>query len=471
MIHRRLSPICLVVWSGCLAAVGAVGCDSEASKQAEAARELEQAITTIDRAQLGFVPDAEGETAVDVQAYRQSKLDEAIDPLEVAIERGSPEQAAAAASLRSDIAASRAMRRTQQALAASRRLFSDAQTLVSRVIEADAAEARLAVLERDLGPAEQTYRKASSERADARQALSVQRRELTSQLESLRERAQAFRDEAQTASEAASDLEDRAFLAEGEAQYELQDQAAEAQREAAAARAQAEQLEVQADRLEVTLGLIEQRIAALGEAADALTQRAKASREQQTELAAQRAEALQVRDDAVKALVDEVDRLTGAFDQEVNQPLTQAADTLRGVMDILETVQNKPGIDSAQETELRLSMLSRHADLAHVLSHHAGVCGDFTNTIAIAAAAADRLPPSAQPMVQALEELQARRAKLAQATAEVVSTGSELARELEDGSTLAEVYRDSDTVERVQDLLARLSDALEAYAARAASPS
>lgn len=469
MIESRLFVRAAALAALVSAGLASTACDEQAVNRSAAGRDLDQALALIEDAQLGYVPGAAGDEARDVEAYRQATLDRAIAPLENVISRGSPEQQAAAAMLRADIASARATHLAEQALDASRGVTLDARDLVSRLVELDARRVRVDLLERDLGPIVRRYRTAAEERTRTREQLNQRAAELRERLASLESRTAEARDASQTAMQRAASLDDRAFEARGEQRYDLEERAAEARREAAAAMADAEQLQVQDQTLRVDLAVLDQRIAALGDAAETLASRAEASTQRQSTLDTQKQEAVQAREQAVQALIDTLDRLTGRFNDDVTDPLTAAADQLRGAIDTLERVVGTASLSPERRTQVRLALLSRRLDLAHVLSHHAAAAAGFGGKIAILESAADRLPEAGPAIDLALTVLRERKAALTQATAEVAQAGRELAAELEDPAALRRLFPDGDHVDQLQSRLARLTAALNHYARRAES--
>ena len=456
----RLCALALVAGSLLLAA-----CDEEASLQLAAGRDLDQAVLLMEEAHLGFVPGEQDEqTAQDVEAYRQAKLDEAIKPLEDAIDRGSTAQAVQAAVLRSDIASSHAMHLTGEAMETSNELLKETTDVFQTASSLIAQSAKLQMLDRDLGQVVSRYSSARESKEDEISELRDQREQLQSELDDLQRQAKAARDAARRLMLQAADAEEKAFMAEQEKRYELEDAAGEYRRQAAVQTAEAEALEVRAGVVQSRLTRVDRRIEAQKEASETLRQQATATEQRQSELSKQQESTRRGVDELTEELRSKATSIRSKFEQQVSTPLSDAADALSAAIDTLNNVSQREGVTDEQEARLRLTLFARRLDLAHVLSQHAGVTAGFASALDHLSQSSDRL--DLKTMVDDIKALQDR---LAEATRNAGEAARDLADDIERTNAVAEIVEDSEIRSEIQESLERRRRAIDRYLSHATS--
>lgn len=439
------------------------GCDEQASQQFAAGRNLDEAVRLMEQAHLGFVPGEEDEqVARDVEAYRQATLDQAIEPLEDVIDRGTTAQAVQAAVLRSDIASSHAMHLTSQAVDASNELLRDTTTLFQTASDLVTNRAALQMLDRDLGQVASRYSSARADREDEIAELRRQQEQMEGELEDLRERSQRARDTARRLMERAAEAKEQAFMAEGEKRYELEDAAAEHRRNAAAQTAKAEELEVRAGVLESRLALVNRRIDALTRASETLRERAQVTDRQQGDLRSQQEDTRRAINELIEEVRADATGLQSRFERDISTPLSDAADALAAAIDTLDKVAQREGITDQQEARLRLTLFARRLDLAHVLSQHAGITRSFASALDHASESSERIDFGT--MVGDLEALHAR---LVEATQSVALAARELAGDIDRTNALGEIVEDADARAEMQASLERRRRAIDSYVTHA----
>lgn len=440
-----------------------VACDEEATQQLAAGRDLDRAVLLMEEAHLGFVPGEEDEQiARDVQAYRQAKLDEAIKPLEDAIDRGSTSQAVQAAVLRSDIASSHAMHLTGEAVEASNELLRETTDLFDAASSLIAQRAKLQMLDRDLGRVASRYSSARASREDEIGQLREEREQLKAELEDLQSQATDARDASRRLVLQAAEAEEKAFMAEREKRYELEDAAGESRRKAAMQTAKAEQLELRAAVVEGRLTRLERRIQALGDARDSLRQQATATDQQQSALRTQQEATRNRINQWLEELRTEATALRSTFEQDISTPLSDAADALSGTIDTLNKVMQREGLTDEQEARLRLTLFARRLDLAHVLSQHAGVTGSIASALDHVSKSSDRLDLGAT--VGDIEALQDR---LVEATQNTAQAARDAADDIERTNAIAEIAEEAELRTSMQESLERRRRSIDRYLALA----
>lgn len=364
------------------------GCDRESAQFARMQRVLEQAMTTIDQAEAGFVPvDAKaydaGVTKQDIEinppkieeiyeygAYRQDRLGDAVGDLETVAENGSPGQRAIAKKMLAMIDASAARTLSRRAVDASARLNADASASLFELLEViESTDAAANVLDQnDEGLVTELEARVQA-LTQRRDEVADQVEELTGQREAALAREAAQREKSTQLIAEAQSFASAAFESEGDGKYALLDRESEAKRKAAVASNQADEHQQQAEALAVRLAPLQSRLASLNEALDAVTENRAAAAQRQEDGATSRRLLAEDRDKAFEELLTRFERLSTAYADSVVAEFDRAQRRAQSAISRLEEAEQLTPPDARDA--LVVERLAALGDLANIHTRRA----------------------------------------------------------------------------------------------------
>ncbi len=416
-----------------------VGCNQQAAQQAQAQNDLAKAVTLIETAERGFIPEDQkaGEGADDALAHRNQELGKALTDLDAAIASGSPQQQAAAGQLKAMVLLSDARFQTREALAAYAELAPQAVALMRYLINVDRGDAGVAALQVDESAMLQQLA-AESQRQSARQQQLTQRAdELKRQLAALQAEVQQHKTEAQQASAVAADLRSKAFTAEGDARFDLADQAADSTLAADKASAAADKVTSRIDKLDVQLRLVDAELKGVDLVITRLEERSRETRERESQRVTARSSAEADQTKAAEELVSYFNQMTEAYAQRVDQPLLAAGErAAEAVATLRQAVNAAP---RASRAAVEQDLLAAFTTQAHVLTEHALAAQNFGQTISVVIASGDRLLPAvASQFKQTADDLTQKQGQIIDQARQVITDGVDLANRLGDEAALTQ---------------------------------
>ena len=285
-------------------ALSTVGCDSQASQQAEAQRHLDAAVAKLRQANAGYVASQEAGTSGHLLVYRQDAMDAAFEDLNKVLALNAPSEKMQALRISADIDASAARHTSREAALANAALNARSTVLLGYLAAMEGTAERAKSLE------PQTEQALTQLQAEVQQQ-NTKRERLTAEIEELEKKLQAeaaeverFQAQADEGYAKAQTLRDKAFVAKGDPMYEMQDEAARIERQAAVQSASAERHQVMVDDLSGRLNMSRLELDTVNRLIAELTEQITTTRADTARQNDQSAEAAGLSDEAVKALID-----------------------------------------------------------------------------------------------------------------------------------------------------------------------
>ena len=422
-----------------------VGCNSEASQQAEAQEHLDKALATLEQANAGYIPQAnEAGGDSNLQVYRQETMQVALENLNHVLTLNAPEQKVQALSKLAEINASAALHEAGLAADENAVLGGRSTSLQGylRALEGSAkrSDELQPLTEKSLTKLQEEIQGQTAKLEE----LTAQERDLSGKLNAVNEKVQGFQAKADEGNAKAQELREKAFVTQGDTMYDLQDQAAELERQAAIESAAGEQEQVIANDLASKLALAQAQIDTTKQLLDELAAQVKdtlASTERQADASAQAAAESQ---EAAKALAEEFDQIAAVHENAIQKRMADAGTKIdKAVNDLTQAVQTAQGLPDRQAAAesipmARLQLLAAYVDQAHVASTHAMYLGDLAGMSESIALSLQRVSAEqASAYQKRAEDLQESQNTLNAKADEAIAAGQELALELApEGSTL-----------------------------------
>lgn len=412
-----------------LAGAALSGCGNAQSQQSE----LDEALRTVQLAEVGYVPNQAGNTA-SVAAYRQQTLGKAAQQLDLVIQNGTPGEKVAARRLKADIQASAARDAAREAAAEYEQLAPRAVELVTYAVAAERAAARgaamderqpavIAGLNEEIGKQNQRKSELQREAADLQKKLDAENAALA-EINTRRDQAVGQ----------AQQLRDQAFVQEGQQQFDTYEQAAVAEREGTKADAEVARRQLNIDVLNSQLSVLKSQLALTDNLLTELSERVKAGQARQTEIETGVAGANTDRDAQLAKLRTEVDQLVSVYRSAVEQRLATATEQMRSAVSLLEQAQGDARLATNREA-VQLDLLAARAAEAHLLAQQLLVTSGFHSILGVIAQNTQKLEGAELPALQqAMADLAQKKTQLATQAREAVQRGQELAQQLAGGS-------------------------------------
>ena len=439
-MSKILPTLLMLVTALCL-----VGCNSEASEQAEAQEHLDMALVILNDANAGYIPQ-EGASGgdTDLQGFRQQKMQVAMESLNHVVALNAPAQKVQALSKLAEINASAALREAGLAADENAVLGGRSTSLQGYIMALEGSSSRSAELEPQTEKSLTKLKEEIELQSTELNKLTAEADELSGKLAAVNEKVQAFQAKADEGNAQAQSLREQAFVTKGDAMYDLQDQAADLERQAAIESAAGEQEQVVANDLARKLALAEARIATTKQLIEKLNGQATSTRASTERQADASAEALAASQEAANTLAEEFDQIVSVHENAIQKRMTDAGTKIDQVVsDLKQAVQTAQSLPDRKEASAstpmaRLQLLAAYVDQAHISSTHAMYLGDLAGMAESIALSLQRVSPEqAETYQQRADALSESQNALKAKADEAIAAGQELALELApEGSTL-----------------------------------
>lgn len=430
----KISPtLLMLVISTCL-----VGCNSEASQQAEAQAHLDKALATLSQANAGYIP-RESDTGDEksLQVYRQETMQVAMGNLNHVLTLNAPQQKVQALSKLAEINASAALHETGLAADENAILGGRSTSLQGYLMALEGSSIRSAALqpqtEKSLAKLQEEIQGQNAQL----DKLNAEAMDLSGKLDAVNEKVQAFQAKADEGNAKAQELREKAFVTKGDAMYDLQDKAAELERQAAIESAAGEQEQVIANDLAGKLALAQSQIDTTKQLLEKLADQVKTTRASTERQADASAKADVDSQEAAKTLAEEFDQIVAVHENAIQKRMADAGTKIdQAVNDLKQAVQTAQGLadrkKAAANTPMaQLQLLAAYVDQAHIASTHAMYLGDLAGMSESIALSIQRVSPdqAGDYQTRADDLAEAQNAQNAKA-AEAIAAGQALALEL-----------------------------------------
>lgn len=457
------SPLVLLLVAGLMP--GLVGCDSQASQQAEAQRHLQAAREKLSLANVGYVmtasdPSGQGD---DLLVYRQDAMDAAFEDLNKVMSLDAPQEKAQAMRLAADIDASASRYAAKKAAIENAALSGRSTVLLGYLAAIEGASSRSIELEpqnnEKIAKLQAEIEKQTAKRAQLNEDLAS----LDEQIQAVVPKIQQFQANADQGYAEAQVLREQAFVTSGDKMYDLQDQAADLERKAAVESASAEQQQVIVNDLASRKALTQAQIETVDQLMEELNNQVKKLRTNSQRQADEAAAAAKSCADAITTLAEEYKSLADVHQVAVHKNMVLAGEkaekAVAGLTQAVALSQSSRG--GASDTEsIRLQLLAAYVNQAHIATTHALYLRDLSGVTRTLASSVGRVSPEATgAYTTQINELAQAEADLNDKATEAIEAGKALAEELApDGSTM----EDGDVIA----IALKQKSRLDAYAQR-----
>ncbi|MEX2671611.1 MAG: hypothetical protein WD294_05820 [Phycisphaeraceae bacterium] len=402
-----------------------VGCDEQPSSAAQ--RHIDDAVATINDAQLGFVPNVEES---DLAKYRHETLENAANNLRHAISEGDRDQQVIARRLLSDLHAAAARATLREAGREDGALRLRAGSVINQLAAYEHAHARVGRFDHDNALTLEQLNEEIREQHVSREQAQAQREEMAAELEQLQAQRQTLRERIDEAQAEARELRDQAFVAEGDERYEMEEEADQLVLSAEKGGAEAEQLDGEIALAEADLSLIDQRIETIDELVADLESQVETVETQTTQTTEWHAAAEADRDEAFQTLREEYEQLIAGYREAVRSRFEQAGERAD---EATAQARQAVGMGGADRGTAQAELLAREADQVRVRVNHADAIGGVGRVLAIVVERVEATQPDAvRPFEEGLGELIDHQDSLAEQAEQIISSATELAAELSD---------------------------------------
>jgi|GEM_PF-4444554 len=379
-----------------------VACDQRAQQRAAADKQFEQALRALDAANLGFVPtereehtlsddslssyagsigsgDMEAEQA-DVEVYRQAKLEEAVAALEPIIQNGLPRQQRDARRLTADIYASRARFIEREAMTNWAALSNRSTVLVSYMIAAARAQARVRSYDVD----DQLLRlRLEDDKSKARDQLdSYNRQAKTLELEvsQLKSQIKKLRDEAQKHRDKQQKLKNEAFPLEGDQRWETYNRAAEEETKAHALESKAQQLSFDLDIAASRLDILNKQIQFTQKFLKSVDRELENTLLRNEEIKSARGEAGEEQQLREENFIEEMGSIVKAYNEAVQTKFAEAVEVADKAIEQLE--QAAQSASGQEKREIEFEKCAKLLNKLEIYVSHAMTSNDIGGKLA-----------------------------------------------------------------------------------------
>jgi hypothetical protein len=379
-----------------------IGCDEPSAQTARARATLGQAVVLLDEAESGY------NAAADDQAYpafRAARLDEAEAKLREVAAQGDDFAQAQAEQLLAGVELAHARTAIDQAREGFARVSSRSVELFNYLQAVQRISGLITARTDDGGSVVSALQEGASLVEEKLAGVASSRSEFSGQRESAAIKAEDLQRQADERFARARELERQAFVADDEdARQEAHDEAYRAEIEGQALRRQAREAQIEAERfaeqiagLETETSLWEQMSQQIAQLQQRVEQEGQAAaRDVDQAGSARKLELTTVR--------EKFDALNSLYEQQVDQPLTRAAEQAQSAVSRLEGA-----------SDAAFDRLAAQVEVARVLTLHAGYSRNF-------AAAVDAVAQSpavtGTPMAQTLQSRQSALADQAKSLVE-----------------------------------------------------
>lgn len=434
------SPLVLLLVAGLMP--GLVGCDSQASQQAEAQRHLQAAREKLSLANAGYVTTVSDQGAKDehLLVYRQEAMDAAFEDLNKIMALDAPQEKTQALRLAADIDASAARHAAKRAAIENAALSGRSTVLLGYLSAIEGASSRSISLQPQYDEKIAELQAEIEEQTAKRAQLSEEVAGLDAQIQALTPKVQQFQARADEGYAQAQALREKAFVTSGDKMYDLQDQAAQLERKAASESASAEQQQVIVNDLASRKALAQAQIQTIDQLLEVLNTQVKAARTNVQRQADESAEAANASADAIATLAEEYKALAGVHQQAVHKNMVLAGEkaekAVSGLTQAVSLSQGARGGASDAES-VKLQLLAAYVNQAHIATTHALYLRDLAGVTRALANSVGHVSPEAAGIYNTqISELAQAESDLNERAAGAIEAGLALAAEIApEGST------------------------------------
>lgn len=431
-----LSIVAIAMLTGCS--------DQSAQQESNKVKLLDDALALIHQSEQGYVPKQGADRfdppedqfrKIELQAYRQNKLSQAIGLLQPLAKGGNDLQwiTVLANRLLADVHAASARDISRDAMADWSALANRCITLLSYAGSIRQAQSRLILCgdESHLVDAMNDDKKITHRQLDDQRSAADRKKEQLDQLNQSIADLDVKRD--QTVAKARQ-LTEQAYLAQGHEKQDLENQASETEMVAYKYGSQAQQIAVHRDRYDLELVMLKEEIR--------LTEALDASISQQMDKAAKRQQNRQQLADAArkdqnevaKLLNEEFGQIKTAYRQTVEQPLATAAEAMGSAITALKSAEGK--VRGKDKEDVQHELLAKQVAKIHTLSDDFISSGSFGRTIGLLAASASAARNlDIKSYGREYDELVKRQSYLATEAVNLADKADQLAESLADPGT------------------------------------
>jgi FtsZ-binding cell division protein ZapB len=369
----------------------AMGCQDESARQAQqATADFDKALAMFQQAEQGYIPepDLKGQKLMSVKLaeHRQQRLAAAREALQPVIESGTPLQQSAALRLEAAVFQSAATHQARQAVTHWAELSQTSVNLLNLLLAIDSSDAQVRKYSVDATPLLTSIKNDQTQKQGELTQLQKSAEDLRARINDLDKK----RSDAQNASDAATGearkLRTDAFTRKGDEQYTMYDQATQADRRASLASVQAQTLAEQIGVLRSELGIIESRLKTAQDTLGNLQKSIQRSADRAAAMSKAVDSAENDKKTNIQALNDLLKDSNARYQEQVRAPLTEAAQKGQQALDTMNKAIAKTPASS--QREVKLDLLAKHAALAHVLTSHLVVNGDWNQMLQMVATTA-----------------------------------------------------------------------------------
>lgn len=436
------SPLVLLLVAGLMP--GLVGCDSQASQQAEAQRHLQAAREKLSLANAGYVTTVLDQGAKDrgLLVYRQEAMDEAFEDLNKVMSLDAPLEKAQALGLAADIDASAARHAAKRAAIENAALAGRSTVLLGYLAAIEGASSRSLQLQPQYDEKIAKLQAEIQEQNAKRAQLAEEVSGLDQQIQALTPKVQQFKAHADEGYAEAQRLREKAFVTSGDRMYDLRDQAAELDRKAAVESASAEQQQVIVNDLASRKALAAAQIETIDKLLAVLNTQVKSAQANVQRQTDESAEADKASTAAIATLAEEYKTITDVHREAVHKNMVLAGEKAeKAVAALTQAVPLSQGSrGSASDTEsIKLQLLAAYVNQAHIATTHALYLRDLAGVTRALATSIQHVSPEAAGIYNTQNnELVRAESGLNQRAAEAIEAGLALASELAPEGATAE---------------------------------
>lgn len=409
-----------------------LGCDSQASQQAEALRHLDAARATLQQANAGYVAMAEGQNQQpkELLVYRQDTMDAALEELNKVMSLDAPQEKVQAICLIAQINASAARHAARSAALEEASLAGRSTVLLGYLDAIEGATTRAAELQPQTSEQLAKLQQEIQTQSDNQAQLSAEVSELDDQLQAVSAEVEQFKARAEDGYAQAQTLREKAFVAQGQRSYDLQNQAAEIERKAAIESASAEQRQVTANDLAAKLAMSRVQLDTVNKLLDELNKQVNDTRVETARLADAADAATKAGEEAIATLAEEYKQLADVFAEGVQKNMKKAGEKADLAVQALHQASQR-SYDATDTETIKLQLLSAYLDQAYVATSGETYLRDFAHTTRAILNSVNRVSPAAaEPYKQQLAALTDSQVALHDKAKQAIDAGLALAEEL-----------------------------------------
>ncbi|MEZ6192301.1 MAG: hypothetical protein R3C45_13565 [Phycisphaerales bacterium] len=449
------SPLVLLLVAGLMP--GMVGCDSQASQQAEAQRHLQAAREKLGLANAGYVTTVsdQGAQDEDLLVYRQEAMDAAFEDLNQVMSLDAPSEKAQALRLAADIDASAARHAARKAAIENAALAGRSTVLMGYLAAIEGASSRSVALQPQYDQKIAELQAEIQEQTARRAQLVEEVSGLDGQIQAVTPKVQEFKARADEGYAKAQTVREKAFVTSGEQMYDLQDQAAELERKAAIESASAEQQQVVVNDLTSRKALAQAQVETIDKLLEVLNTQVKSAQANVQRQADESAEAAKAGADAIATLAEEYKSIADVHREAVHKNMVLAGEKAeKAVAGLTQAVSLSQGArgGSSEAESVKLQLLAAYVNQAHIATTHALYLRDLAGVTRALANSVEHVSPEAAGVYNTqINELAQAEADLNDRAAQAIEAGLALAAELapegataEDGDVTAIVLQQKD---------------------------